>query len=195
MIAVDEPIVARSVERDLRRHFQLVRLGAASVWFYQGEQGRYASQLLAAAESAQTSSRGLWASCPGTVFDPTQAVNTGPANPPPVYACSDGIDNDHDGPIDYPAGPGCASSTDTDETNTAAATCADGLDNDTDGLTDYPADTGCSSATDTLETSTSYQCDDGLDNNGNGLIDYPDDSSCSSTTDSTEATTGNCDPA
>ena len=183
------------IKRGTNLNIQLVRLGAASVWFYQGEQGRYASQLLAAAEAAQASSRGLWASCPGTVFDPTQAVDTRPANPPPVSACSDGIDNDIDGLIDYPADPGCASSTDTDETNMAAAACADGLDNDTDGLTDYPADTGCSNATDTLETTSSYQCDDGLDNNGNGLIDYPDDSACSGATDTTEATTGNCDPA
>ena len=127
------------IKRGTNLNIQLVRLGAASVWFYQGEQGRYASQLLAAAEAAQASSRGLWASCPGTVFDPTQAVDTRPANPPPVSACSDGIDNDIDRLIDYPADPGCASSTDTDETNMAAAACADGLDNDTDGLTDYPA--------------------------------------------------------
>lgn len=44
-----------------------------------------------------------------------QAVNCGGSPPPP--ACSDGIDNDGDGLIDYPADPGCTSSTDTDETD------------------------------------------------------------------------------
>ncbi len=33
------------------------------------------------------------------------------------YACSDGIDNDGDGKIDYPADPGCSSPTDNDETD------------------------------------------------------------------------------
>lgn len=39
--------------------------------------------------------------------------------PPPQPACSDGIDNDGDGLIDYPADPGCTSATDTDETDPA----------------------------------------------------------------------------
>ena len=44
-----------------------------------------------------------------------------PAPPPPASpACSDGIDNDGDGRIDYPADLGCTSASDTDETNTAA---------------------------------------------------------------------------
>jgi hypothetical protein len=35
-----------------------------------------------------------------------------------TYACSDGVDNDGDTLIDYPADPGCSSLSDTDETNT-----------------------------------------------------------------------------
>lgn len=35
----------------------------------------------------------------------------------PSYQCSDGIDNDSDGQIDYPDDPGCASGDDNDETN------------------------------------------------------------------------------
>lgn len=35
----------------------------------------------------------------------------------PEYACSDGIDNDSDGKIDYPDDPGCSSATDDDETD------------------------------------------------------------------------------
>ncbi len=40
-----------------------------------------------------------------------------PINPDPVYACSDGIDNDQDGVIDYPNDLGCESATDDDEYN------------------------------------------------------------------------------
>lgn len=35
--------------------------------------------------------------------------------PPPAAACADGRDNDADGKIDYPADPGCASATDSNE--------------------------------------------------------------------------------
>lgn len=37
--------------------------------------------------------------------------------PPPLAACADTIDNDNDGLIDYPADPGCSSSSDTEESN------------------------------------------------------------------------------
>jgi hypothetical protein len=37
--------------------------------------------------------------------------------PPPKNQCEDGLDNDGDGKIDYPADPGCASLTDNDETD------------------------------------------------------------------------------
>lgn len=40
-------------------------------------------------------------------------------NPPSLTACQDGIDNDGDGLIDFPADPGCDSSQDTDEYNAA----------------------------------------------------------------------------
>ncbi len=66
----------------------------------------------------------------------------------PTYQCSDGIDNDGDGLTDYPADPGCSSSTDNDEYNAPTPQCSDGIDNDGDGLTDYPADPGCSSSSD-----------------------------------------------
>ena len=36
---------------------------------------------------------------------------------PTVYACSDGVDNDGDGLVDYPADLGCTSSSDNDETD------------------------------------------------------------------------------
>src|SRR5215475_129130 len=43
------------------------------------------------------------------------------ATPPP--ACSDGIDNDGDGLIDFPADPSCASASGTDEFHTPLGGC------------------------------------------------------------------------
>ncbi len=53
-------------------------------------------------------------------------------------ACADGLDNDGDGLVDYPADPGCASATGAIEN----PQCNDGIDNDGDGLIDL-ADPGC----------------------------------------------------
>jgi len=75
----------------------------------------------------------------------------GTSQPP---ACADGLDNDADGKIDYPADPGCSAASDYSEADPppAPAACADGLDNDGDGRVDYPNDPGCASAADTDET-------------------------------------------
>lgn len=54
----------------------LVQRGAASVWFYEGARGKYASSLLGAARSARTAKRGLWKACPGTRLDPLRAIET-----------------------------------------------------------------------------------------------------------------------
>jgi hypothetical protein len=72
-----------------------------------------------------------------------------PLERPPV-ACNDGLDNDGDGLIDYPADPGCASDGDTTETQPLPA-CSDGKDNDQDGLTDFPNDPGCADPADDNE--------------------------------------------
>jgi endonuclease YncB( thermonuclease family) len=65
----------------------LVRQGAAAPWYFEGEQGRYADRLTAAAEQAQVASRGLWSACPATELDPFAALATRrpppPAPPPP----------------------------------------------------------------------------------------------------------------
>lgn len=55
----------------------LVRRGAASVWFFLGERGRYAEALLRAARNAKGAGRGLWGACPGTRLDPLHGVETG----------------------------------------------------------------------------------------------------------------------
>jgi poly(hydroxyalkanoate) depolymerase family esterase len=72
----------------------------------------------------------------------------------PPAACNDGVDNDSDGNIDYPADPGCSSAADNDETDAPppAPACDDGTDNDGDTKVDFPADPGCTSASDTDET-------------------------------------------
>ncbi len=54
----------------------LVRDGAAGVWFFDGEMGRYASELLVATLRARTDRRGLWGACPGTAFNPYEGIDT-----------------------------------------------------------------------------------------------------------------------
>ena len=79
--------------------------------------------------------------------------------------CSDGIDNDGDGSIDYPADTGCLGATGLSE----LPDCADGIDNDGDGMTDFGADPGCGSATGRREAP---QCQDGIDNDGQIGTDF-----------------------
>jgi micrococcal nuclease len=43
----------------------LVRKGAASPYFFHKERGRYAGELLDAADEARNARRGLWGACPG----------------------------------------------------------------------------------------------------------------------------------
>ena len=57
----------------------LVRDGAAGVWFFGGRRGRYAKELLIAAEQAQADRKGLWGACPLARFDPTESMSSGPA--------------------------------------------------------------------------------------------------------------------
>jgi len=110
-----------------------------------------------------------------------------PVEPPPVYACSDGNDNDTDGMIDYPNDPGCTSAIDNNESNIPA--CSDGLDNDNDSQTDFPLDPGCLSLTDDEET---QECNDGIDNDNDTKVDFPDDLGCSSVLDNLEQTGTHC---
>ena len=61
----------------------LVQKGAATVWFYDGDRGRYAAKLLAAARAARSARRGLWGACPHAVWNPFAPATTGPGSPPP----------------------------------------------------------------------------------------------------------------
>jgi hypothetical protein len=70
--------------------------------------------------------------------------------------CSDGVDNDGDGKIDYPDDPGCIAPQQDNETDDcpsgpACPQCSNGKDDDGNGLTDYPNDPGCTSAADPTE--------------------------------------------
>jgi hypothetical protein len=110
-------------------------------------------------------------------------VNWDTGAPPPE--CSDGIDNDGDDWVDFPADPECASAADASE----HPHCSDGLDNDIDGATDYGADLQCDSPSDTSELA---QCEDGLDNDDDGAPDFPADPGCSSPLDNREAPNPRC---
>jgi micrococcal nuclease len=71
---------------------ELVRRGAATPYFYGGDRGRYAAQLMGAAQSAKSTKRGLWKACPGTRLDPYRAADTGTSGPtttkpPPSGKC------------------------------------------------------------------------------------------------------------
>ncbi|MGN6104035.1 MAG: hypothetical protein ACTHU0_02930 [Kofleriaceae bacterium] len=111
---------------------------------------------------------------------------------PPAPACSDGIDNDGDGKIDFPDDPGCSSSSSDDEDGQVRPQCNDGRDNDGDGKMDFPLDPGCSSALEDDESDDCPdgpgcpQCSNGVDDDANGKTDYPNDPGCSSAGDETE---------
>ncbi len=106
--------------------------------------------------------------------------------------CSDGIDNDGDGAIDFPDDLGCVGPTDDTEDSPTSPKCDDGRDNDGDGKADYPADPGCfAPAGDAEEDDCPAgpfcpQCGNGQDDDMNGATDYPDDPGCESAADSSE---------
>jgi micrococcal nuclease len=71
----------RYVHRDGRNlNLALVRDGSATVWFYDGDRGRYAGELLTAARAARQARRGLWGACPHAVWDPFGPATTGPSS-------------------------------------------------------------------------------------------------------------------
>lgn len=57
-------------------NLEMVRIGAAAPYFYQGEKGIYSAALLKAAQDANLYKVGLWKDCPGTQLVPTKAVTT-----------------------------------------------------------------------------------------------------------------------
>jgi hypothetical protein len=98
----------------------------------------------------------------------------------PPSPCSDGLDNDSDGKIDFPADEGCSRPGDFNETSQ----CSNGIDDDLDGQIDL-ADGQCRNLGDEDE-SGNPACDDGIDNDGDGLIDFGNDPQCPHPYDTTE---------
>jgi micrococcal nuclease len=70
----------------LNVNLELVRRGAATVWFYGGDRGRYAGRLLGAASVARSRHKGLWGACPAAVWDPYGPATTGPGSAPSASA-------------------------------------------------------------------------------------------------------------
>ena len=58
-------------------NLELVRRGAATVWLYDGDRGKYAARLLAAARQARAERRGVWGAC-NVVWDPYEPASTSP---------------------------------------------------------------------------------------------------------------------
>ena len=73
---------------------ELVRRGAATVWFYGGTRGRYASALLAAARSARANRRGLWGAC-NARWDPYGPATTLPRRAPAPPTRGSGCDTSY----------------------------------------------------------------------------------------------------
>jgi hypothetical protein len=106
--------------------------------------------------------------------------------------CSDGVDNDGDGLVDFPEDPGCIGPNDDSEDSAPSPQCSDGRDNDGDGKVDYPNDPGCSDAHQDTETDdcpdgpNCPQCANGKDDDADGLTDYPNDPGCTSASSTSE---------
>jgi len=104
-------------------------------------------------------------------------------------ACSNGVDDDGDGLVDYRADgsgdPGCHDAEDAFE-RSVDLPCDDGFDDDDDGGVDFhlvtylnpgdennpPAGEGDPGCGDPTWSTESPQCQDGLHNDGDGMMDY-----------------------
>ena len=63
----------------------LVRRGAASVWFFEGERGRFADRLTSAADQARNLGRGAWGACDASYdFESGWMTKVKPLPPPPA---------------------------------------------------------------------------------------------------------------
>ena len=113
--------------------------------------------------------------------DMMRAADVGiPPDGGPQSACADGLDNDRDGQIDFPADPGCTDADDDDETDPVPVSqCDDRVDNDADGLIDA-ADSDCNTPLDPSESgdSPTRACNNGIDDDDDGLTDFPFDPGC-----------------
>ena len=90
-------------------NLEMVKLGAAAPYFYQGEKGRYSAAMLKAAENAKLYKVGLWKDCPGTKLLPTKAITTYKAVETPVANPSTTCDPNYGGCVPlYPPDLNCS---------------------------------------------------------------------------------------
>ena len=68
----------------LNVNLEMIKIGAAAPYFYQGEKGVYSAAMLKAAQDAKFYKVGLWKTCPGTQLVPTKAITTYKAVGTPV---------------------------------------------------------------------------------------------------------------
>jgi endonuclease YncB( thermonuclease family) len=64
------------VRDGLNVNVQLVRVGAAAPYFYDGRRGKYAALLERLARRAKARKLGLWGGCLHTPYDPDRGVST-----------------------------------------------------------------------------------------------------------------------
>lgn len=125
----------------------------------------------------------------------TGEIESAPSAPVVVSSgltpCTDGMDNDMDGFIDFPADPGCASPQGGSEADPVSE-CSDAIDNDGMNGADWPVDPSCQSAADNTEDGVPA-CNDGVDNDGDGLIDFPVDPGCQSMNGASEVDLAVCE--
>ena len=69
--------------------------------------------------AARTAKLGIWNASACVAVTPPPPADPPPAPPPPPSkaACGDGVDNDADGKVDWPADTGCTDSLDSDESD------------------------------------------------------------------------------
>ena len=69
--------LAYVIKGEVNINLELVKRGAAAPYFYNGEKGKYALELIAAAERAKVEKLGVWGACPSAILDPTSAFSSG----------------------------------------------------------------------------------------------------------------------
>jgi len=90
--------------------------------------------------------------------------------------CSDGVDNDLDGLIDFPKDTNCESEKDHYE---SIEHCQDRIDNDKDGFIDYPNDDDCNSENDMSEESLGEKLKNKESVCGDNVCDETEQTTCS----------------
>ncbi|HLC78284.1 MAG TPA: putative metal-binding motif-containing protein [Candidatus Nanoarchaeia archaeon] len=123
--------------------------------------------------------------CNGKTCETGKTCQSGMCSSIPLTPeCSDSIDNDGDGKIDYPADTGCTSASDTDESNCGDGKC-EGGETSISCSTDCPCTPDSTSTTCTNKFGSGYQCGTATNNCGQTV-------SCGSSTATCTSPFGTC---